>query len=63
MSREWWWAQTPAFRLEMLQRLREREYGDAANGPMVRVFEVGGRAPDGSERTLSRSVMSALPHP
>ena len=61
MDRAWWWAQTPAFRLEMVQRLREREYGDAANGLMERAIEFVERAPDGSERLLWRAVMPTPP--
>ena len=37
-DRAWWWAQTPEFRLQEMQRLREIVYGDAATGSMERVL-------------------------
>ena len=60
-GRAWWWAQTPAFRLETVQRFRERKYGDAVNERMERVMEVAQRVPDGSEHLLWRAVMPTPP--
>ena len=46
-DRAWWWAQTPAFRLQTIQHLREVNYGDAATGRLQRVLEIARR--DGRE--------------
>jgi len=40
---EWWWARTPAERLEYMEHLRRMNYGDAAAGRLQRVLEIAQR--------------------
>ncbi|MDT0632302.1 hypothetical protein RQM47_06650 [Rubrivirga sp. S365] len=42
-DRAWWWAQTPEFRLQTAQYLREVNYGDAATARLQRVIEFAER--------------------
>lgn len=48
-DREYWWAQTPAYRLRALERLRQRNYGYGQGQPLprfqrtIRIIELGGK--------------------
>ena len=47
-EREYWWSQTPAYRLRALERLRQRNYGYGQGQPLprfqrtIRIAKLGG---------------------